>query len=177
MQARPAICGKEVSMAKKNWLWAAGILAAAAIAAVIWKAGSRPATEEREYSEAVRQISSDTDSYGYTQARGTYETNGYAAGTDIIRLTPGEAVLIGDAVLTDTADYSHGTKMIYSGEEENRVEWSFSVESAGLYRISMDYIALEGNGAKIQRQVLIDGKLPFEEAASVSFYRVFREGK
>ncbi len=165
-------------MTKKNHLLAAGILAVAAVAAVVvWRTGNRPVTEEKEYSEEIRRISSDTESYGYTQAREAYAAGGYQAGADRICLTPGEAVLTGDAVLMKSEGYEHGGEMIYSGEEENTVEWSFRVEKGGLYRISMDYIALDGNGAKIQRQVLIDGELPFEEAAAVSFYRVFREGE
>ena len=165
-------------MTKKNHLLAAGILAVAAVAAVVvWRTGNRPVTEEKEYSEEIRRISSDTESYGYTQAREAYAAGGYQAGADRICLTPGEAVLTGDAVLMKSEGYEHGGEMIYSGEEENTVEWSFRVDKGGLYRISMDYIALDGNGAKIQRQVLIDGELPFEEAAAVSFYRVFREGE
>lgn len=164
-------------MTKKKWLFRAGILAAAAAVVVVWKTGKRSEIEEKEYSEAVRRISSNTDSYGYTQAKETYALNGYAAGTDTISLIPGDAVLTGDAVLMNADDYAYGGEIIYSGKEDNSLEWSFHVANAGLYRISMDYIALDGNGAKIQRQILIDGSLPFDEAASVSFYRIFREGE
>ena len=87
-------------MTKKNHLLAAGILAIAAVAAVVvWRTGNRPVTEEKEYSEEIRRISSDTESYGYTQARESYAAGGYQAGADSICLTPGEAVLTGDAVL------------------------------------------------------------------------------
>lgn len=165
-------------MKKKKMLTGAGILTAAAVIAVVWRMGSRPAPiEEKEYSPEIYRISSDESSYGYTQAKETYADRGYAAGTDTVLLTPREAVLFGDAVLADSQGYQNGTEMIYSGEDENRVEWSFQIKKAGLYRISMDYLALEGNGAKIQRQVMIDGQLPFEEAAGISFYRVFREGE
>lgn len=164
-------------MKKKKLLTGAGILAAAAVIMAVWRTGNRPTAEEKEYSEEIYRISSDESSYGYTQAKEAYAAGGYSAGTDVILLTPGEAVLTGDAMLADSRGYAGGAKMIYSGEEDNSVEWTFRVKNAGLYRISMDYLALEGNGAKIQREVRIDGQLPFEEAAGVSFYRIFREGE
>ncbi len=52
-------------MTKKNHLLAAGILAVAAVAAVVvWRTGNRPVTEEKEYSEGIGGISADTEGYG-----------------------------------------------------------------------------------------------------------------
>lgn len=59
--------------------------------------------------------------------------------------------------------------------DEETVEWTVRVEEAGLYSLYMEYCTQESKGASIERGVLIDGELPFSEASSLSFSRVWRD--
>ena len=55
------------------------------------------------------------------------------------------------------------------------VSWTFpiSAEQAGLYGIRIEYVSLEGTTAAIERKILIDGTVPFDEARSVSLSKVW----
>lgn len=57
--------------------------------------------------------------------------------------------------------------------EEGRVEWEVHVPESGLYHISALYYPIEGKSSNIERTLLIDGKVPFEEAAYLQFDRVW----
>lgn len=57
--------------------------------------------------------------------------------------------------------------------EQGEVEWTFQVPEAGFYTISMLYYPIEGKSSSIERTVLIDGAIPFEEAAYVQFDRIW----
>lgn len=131
--------------------------------------GRKQTVAYEEVELQTQQLFKSESTYGYTQALADYEAAGYTYGTDTITLTKEKAVLEGDAALQED--------MIYSGADKNCVSWEFDVATAGLYEIGVEYLAVDGNGAKIQRQLLIDGKLPFDEAAAVCFYRIYQEGE
>ncbi len=59
--------------------------------------------------------------------------------------------------------------------DEGRLIWNFSIETPGLYTISMDYYPYAGNSATIERILFIDGKVPFKEARYLSFSRIWKE--
>ena len=44
---------------------------------------------------------------------------------------------------------------------------------SGLYSIELEYYPIKGTNSTIQRNLLIDGKIPFEEASQLEFDRVF----
>lgn len=56
-----------------------------------------------------------------------------------------------------------------------QLTYTFSVSSPGAYRIGIDYCPLPGKNKDIVFSVKLDGKLPFDEAASVSLSRIFRD--
>lgn len=56
---------------------------------------------------------------------------------------------------------------------DGSVTFRFDVPREGRYHMVIHYYPIEGKGSAIQRSLLIDGELPFEEARSLSFYRVF----
>lgn len=58
-------------------------------------------------------------------------------------------------------------------EESGLLEYAFTVEKAGLYRIALEYYPVEGKSAAIQRSFFIDGKLPYQELALVEFARTW----
>lgn len=76
------------------------------------------------------------------------------------------------------SDYTpQKTKDSLITKEEGFVEWECNIEKAGLYAIELDYYPTPGKSSSIMRSVYIDGELPFEEARSVSFNRVWVDSK
>nr|WP_019640192.1 extracellular solute-binding protein [Paenibacillus fonticola] len=57
--------------------------------------------------------------------------------------------------------------------EEGRVSWEIHVPEGGLYHLSVQYYPVEGKSTDIQRSLLIDGQLPYFEAAFLKFPRVW----
>lgn len=118
------------------------------------------------------------ETYGETKDSYSVLSNSYIAkgykGTDAsVVLAPKAADTAGAGVLkTGIADYSGEALVLESGVN---AKWSFEIKEAGLYSVVLDYAAPDGDGAKIQRALLIDGELPCAEATNVCFYRYFIE--
>lgn len=53
------------------------------------------------------------------------------------------------------------------------VEWEFEMEEAGLYNIEIEYYPTAGRRIAIERAILINGELPFQEAEYLSFPRIW----
>lgn len=58
--------------------------------------------------------------------------------------------------------------------ESGSVEWTFHVEQAGLYNIAVRYYPIEGKSSEIERELRIDGKVPFKGADALIFDRVWK---
>lgn len=58
-------------------------------------------------------------------------------------------------------------------EESGSVEWQLDVPKSGLYHISVRYYPVKGKSSAIERELLIDGKLPFTSARNLSFGRIW----
>ncbi len=59
------------------------------------------------------------------------------------------------------------------GIETEWVEWEFTVDTAGLYVLQMEYYATEGTGLPIQRSITIDGETPYAQAGNIVLPRRF----
>lgn len=57
--------------------------------------------------------------------------------------------------------------------EVGTIMWEFEVEHAGLYNIGLEYYPIEGKSSSIERELLINGELPFQGAATLSFPRIW----
>ena len=51
--------------------------------------------------------------------------------------------------------------------------WIVTVPESGFYNISLTYLALESRGVDLERQVLINGELPFDGADTLTFTRIW----
>ena len=71
-------------------------------------------------------------------------------------------------------DY-HGKDVVFT-EDRSSVTWSVDVKEAGFYNISMEYIATPSRNVTMEREVSINGKVPFSGADILSFYRLWRDG-
>lgn len=57
--------------------------------------------------------------------------------------------------------------------EDGYIEWTFNVEQEGLYNIEILYCPVEGRGSAIERELHINGEIPFFTARHLTFSRVW----
>ncbi len=60
---------------------------------------------------------------------------------------------------------------------DSTVSWSFEVKSSGFYQLAVKYYPTVSKGGAIERTVMIDGAVPFEEARYIEFPRVYKDGE
>jgi ABC-type glycerol-3-phosphate transport system substrate-binding protein len=53
------------------------------------------------------------------------------------------------------------------------ITWEFTVTQPGLYDVLVSYYAMEGKGGAIERQLYLDGSIPYKEAKNLQFNRVW----
>lgn len=63
-------------------------------------------------------------------------------------------------------------KAVYS-PESGSISWRVQVEQAGLYHLRIHYLPVAGKSSAVERQLKINGKVPFHEADILSFDRVW----
>ena len=56
------------------------------------------------------------------------------------------------------------------------VTWTVNVEKAGMYSILLDYLTTDSRGVDIERELYINGELPFSGARSLCFTRMWQDG-
>ena len=61
--------------------------------------------------------------------------------------------------------------------DDSAVTWNFNVQDEGLYQLEIDYFPTVYKGGPIERTVLIDGEIPFSEAAFIELSRVYVDGE
>lgn len=78
------------------------------------------------------------------------------------------------AKLVSGEQYGKKSAVLYT-DEGSMTEWKINVPVSGFYNISLEYYPVEGRGQDIRRNLLIDGTLPFSEASSFSFSRIWTD--
>ncbi len=73
--------------------------------------------------------------------------------------------------ITDDNYKVQGTSVQTS--ESSSIEYTFDISSPGLYNVGVLYTPIEGKSADIIRSVYIDGEIPFAEANSIIFKRLW----
>ncbi|WMT43137.1 extracellular solute-binding protein [Paenibacillus sp. D2_2] len=58
-------------------------------------------------------------------------------------------------------------------DEEGSLTWTFDIPQEGMFQIAVRYYQLEGKSADIDRELYIDGDLPFTESKNVLFHRIW----
>ena len=56
------------------------------------------------------------------------------------------------------------------------VTWTVDVPQAGFYNIYLEYLLPKSRGVSAERAVYINGELPFEDAGSITFSRIWTDG-
>lgn len=65
---------------------------------------------------------------------------------------------------------------LYIGDS-GEVSWSLNIEKSGLYRIGLYYYTVDGKESDIEKTLYIDGKIPYNQANSLTVSRVFASGE
>lgn len=110
---------------------------------------------------------------GYEEALAGYQQVPYAPKEARVEMTPAQAVLSGDAMLS--SQVAGVQEVLVLGDGDSTVTWTIDVPATGLYELEISYYNAGGNEAKIQRRITIDGVVPYEEANNLCLYRYFVE--
>ncbi len=68
-----------------------------------------------------------------------------------------------------------GKQGIYT-PDGSAVTWKVTLEKAGLYNISIDYLTVESRGVDIERELSVNGAVPFSGASTLTFSRLWTDG-
>jgi ABC-type glycerol-3-phosphate transport system substrate-binding protein len=71
-------------------------------------------------------------------------------------------------------DYEGAETPVVATDDSGAIHWDVDVPEDGLYHIGLRYFPVEGNTSPIERELRIDGEVPFEEASRLVFSRVWR---
>ncbi|MDF2542080.1 MAG: hypothetical protein K0S47_1798 [Herbinix sp.] len=76
--------------------------------------------------------------------------------------------------ITDTTKTAGVAGAVYTGEDSS-ISWEVTISESGMYNVFMNYLPAEGNGNDIERNIYIDGEIPYSEAQFITFTRVYME--
>lgn len=122
-----------------------------------------------EETEDLLAIAYDTESYGDYLAK----YPGASCPQEEIRIEGG-AYQTADEGFSRADGYEGYAGSVALTPDEGEVIWEVTVPAAGLYQIKIDYYTVEGKGNTIEREIRINGELPFDGAQSLEFTRVWK---
>ena len=86
---------------------------------------------------------------------------------------------VSEAVEVDLASFEgEGGKVCADGVltvDESELTWKVNVPKAGLYNIRLDYLTVESRGVDIEREIAINGEVPFTGASTLCFSRLWTD--
>lgn len=138
-------------------------------------AGKPGDTLADKFSESVgTEISTDNEEPVYSSVKAAYEKAGYRSYTGAAIQLDMTAADMGENALGQIPEETAGEDLLWT-VEDSCITWEFEVSQSALYNLSVLYHALDGNGDSAQRKLFIDGKIPFDEAYTVTFDRFWRD--
>ena len=60
-------------------------------------------------------------------------------------------------------------------EEYSNIGWKFTVQKEGYYCLYIDYYTIPGKGKSIERSIMIDNEVPYQEAGSIVLSRIWED--
>ena len=142
-----------------------GVLAAVLVIGGIWLMSRTPVNFKDKYAGA--DLSTDVTGIGrsntYTAYVEQYADLPAVSGTVEVDLAAFEGEggeLCGDGVMT--ADNSDLT-------------WKVNVAEAGLYNIRLEYLTVDSRGVDVEREIAINGEVPFSGAGTLCFSRLWTD--
>jgi len=118
--------------------------------------------KESYSSDSYRQISYD---------RYIEQFSGAKTPDDIIIIEGADYSEYGDTEISVLQEYMGAKGDILKISDEGFVQWEFYIENEGLYNIAIEYLPIEGKNSAIERELWIDGEIPFENSRSIVFQR------
>lgn len=73
---------------------------------------------------------------------------------------------------TDVENSTEADGALYTGDD-SVVTWEVNIPEAGLYNVYIKYMTVESRGVAAERALYINGELPFEGAANMTFSRLW----
>lgn len=155
-------------MQKRRIGWLIGVLCLAAVIVLIVLLGGGSQNFLEKYQGT--DLSTDVSGLGRENTYDGYllahagETSGDAVVEADITAFEGEAELREE----------DGVPCVYTADG-SYVTWKVNVEKAGMYNIMLDYLATSSRGVDIERELYIDGELPFSGARTLCFTRMWTD--
>lgn len=142
-----------------------GILAAVIVIAGFWLLSRSPDNFREKYEGA--DLTTDVTGIGRSNTYGAY-TAKYA-----------DLPAVKEAVEINLADFEgKGGTLCADGvmtEDESELTWKVQVPQAGLYNIRLEYMTMESRGVDIEREIAINGEVPFTGASTLCFSRLWTD--
>lgn len=106
----------------------------------------------------------------YTEYLMKYE--GAKCPSETVSVDPAKYVEGEDVEVTN--DYPEYPNSLYTGDK-GEVTWEVDVKEAGFYNLYLEYMTVKSKGVSIERSIYINGELPFQDASSVVFTRIWKD--
>ena len=138
------------------------------------RAGAQTDLTQSDFDELVSQYTISDQAVGYQDYLASHGQNRPQAeleveGADFVRYEQQDQPASPE--LWQDYQGMAGTSVLTT--EDSLIEYEFTVETEGLYDLSLLYYPVEGKNSAIQRSVFLDGTLPYEELSLVEFQRVW----
>lgn len=134
------------------------------------------ALETNNVGKPVSTIAANTDSQVISV--NSYEEyyskiSGYSYGSKAMIINAVDTSDSMKTIVKNKTEYNTDKDVLYTSED-GYAEWTFEVDAPGLYNIAADYYSVSGRSANIERELSIDGKIPFTEASHITFQRMWQ---
>ena len=142
-----------------------GALVLVLVIAGVWLLSRSPDNFKDKYEGT--DLSSDVTGIG--------RSNTYTAYLEKYRDLPA----VSESVAVDIAAFEgEGGEVCEDGvltKDSSELTWKVNVSQAGLYNIRLDYLTTESRGIDIEREILINGEVPFSGASTLCFSRLWTD--
>lgn len=133
-----------------------------------------PISEQTSHTAENAAVSENKSSYQKVQKE-YCEKNYVSAKADDIVVPVLEGKTNENSALKDTNIAGRDHVLEWNGNQPQWIEWSFDISEPGLYQIEVEYWLSDKTTAHSVRSFEIDGKSPFEEAETLTFYQMFTD--
>ena len=146
---------------------------------VTTSAASAATKSSSSYSEILASLTADSylEYLAGVKQDGATQKEGIEISVDVFDYTQSD-MLDGDSVKVETGalDGSGNAVDLLVLPSSGTVTWTLdiSAEQAGLYGIRIEYYPVSGNTSSIERKLYLDGAIPFNEARTLSFSKVWK---
>ncbi|MBR3106273.1 MAG: extracellular solute-binding protein [Clostridia bacterium] len=155
-------------MQKRRFGWLIGILCLAAVIALIVLLGSGSQDFHAKY-EGV-DLTADVSGLGREDTYSNYMLRHADVPSGDAEIPVELTAFEGDAEIRE----EDGVPCVYT-PDGSFVTWKVNVEKAGMYNIQLDYLTTQARGVDIEREVYINGELPFSGARTLCFTRLWTD--